>query len=93
METSICSIFTCDTTNINIKYKLPENYVLLVYDEKMSRHFWKIVIVTEVLPSRDSEIKGAIRIKKTNAILKRPHIMTQTKQIRQGNKSEGEKKL
>ena len=30
-------------------------------------------MVTEVLPSRDSEIKGAIvRIEKTNAILKRP---------------------
>ena len=39
----------------------------------MPRHFWKIVIVTGVLSSRDSEIKGAIvRIKKTNAILKRP---------------------
>ena len=39
----------------------------------MPRNFWKIVIVTEVLPSRDSGIKGAIvRIKKTNAIFKRP---------------------
>ena len=39
----------------------------------MPRHFWKIVIVTGVLSSRYSEIKGAIvRIKKTNAILKRP---------------------
>ena len=39
----------------------------------MLRHFWKIAIVTEVLPSRDSGIKGAIvRIKKTNATLKRP---------------------
>ena len=36
-------------------------------------NFGKIAIVTGVLPSRDSEIKGAIvRIKKTNAILKRP---------------------
>ena len=33
----------------------------------------KIAVVTGILPSRDSEIKGAIvRIKKTNAILKRP---------------------
>ena len=59
--------------NIKIKCKLPKNYVLLVYDEKVPRHFWKIAIVTGVLPSRDSEIKGVIvRIKKTNAILKRP---------------------
>ena len=36
-------------------------------------HFWRIVIVTGVLPSRDSEIRAAIvRISKTNTILKRP---------------------
>ena len=46
---------------------------MLVYDEKVPRHFWRIAIVTGVLPSRDSEIAGAIvRIAKTNAILKRP---------------------
>ena len=39
----------------------------------MPRHFRRIVIVTRVLPSRDSEIRGAIvRIAKTNTILKRP---------------------
>ena len=37
----------------------------------MPRHFWRIVIVTEVLPRRDFEIKEAIvRIAKTNVILK-----------------------
>ena len=46
---------------------------MLVYDEKVPRHFWRIAIVTGVLPSRDSEITGAIvRIRKTNAILKSP---------------------
>ena len=40
-----------------IRYKLPKNYVVLVYDEKIPRHFWKIAIVTGVLPSRDSETK------------------------------------
>ena len=45
---------------------------MLVYDEKVPRHFWRIAIVTGVLPSRDSEIRGAIvRITKTNTILKR----------------------
>ena len=35
--------------------------------------FWKIAIVTGMLHSRDSKIKGAIvRIKKTNAKFKRP---------------------
>ena len=39
----------------------------------MPRHFWKISIVTRVLPSRDYEIRGVIvRIEKTNTILKRP---------------------
>ena len=42
---------------------------MLVYDEKIPRHFWKFDIVTGVIPSSDSEIRGAIaRIKKTNAI-------------------------
>ena len=33
---------------------------MLVYDEKVSRHFWRIAIVTGVLPSRDFEIRGTI---------------------------------
>ena len=46
-----------DTTSIKIKYKLQKNHVVLVYDEKVPRHFWRIAIVTGVLPSRDSETK------------------------------------
>ena len=58
--------------NIKIKYKLPKNYVALVHNEKVPRHFWRIAIVTGVLPSRDFEIKGEIvGITKTSAILKR----------------------
>ena len=46
---------------------------MLVFYEKVPRHFWRIAIVTRVLPSRNSEIRGAIvRIVKTNTILKRP---------------------
>ena len=46
---------------------------MLVFYEKVPRHFWRIAIATRVLPSRDSEIRGAIvRIGKTNTILKRP---------------------
>ena len=46
---------------------------MLVYDEMVPRYFWRIAIVTGVLPRRDSEIRGAIvRIAKTNTILKRP---------------------
>ena len=46
---------------------------MLVFDEKVPTHFWKIDKMKSALPSRDSEIIGAIvRIKKTNAILKSP---------------------
>ena len=56
-----------------IKYKLPKNVIVLVFYEKVPRDFWRIAIVTRVLPNRGSEIRGAImRIAKTNTILKRP---------------------
>ena len=53
--------------------KVNVNDIVLVFYEKMPRHFWRIAIVTRVLPSRDSEIRGAIvRTAKTNTILKHP---------------------
>ena len=43
---------------------------MLVFYKKVPRHYWRIAKVTQVLPLRDSEIRGAIvRIAKTNAIL------------------------
>ena len=45
--------------------------LMLVFYEKVPRHLWRIVIVTRVLPSRDSEIIEAIvRLAKTNTVLK-----------------------
>ena len=41
------------TTSIKVKYKLPKNCV--AYDEKVPRHFRRIVMVTGVSPSRHSE--------------------------------------
>ena len=39
----------------------------------MPTYFWRIVIVTQVLPSRDSETREVVvRIAKTNTILKGP---------------------
>ena len=53
--------------------KINVNDIVLVYDEKVPRHFRRIAIVTRVLPDRDSEIRGAIvEIAKANTILKRP---------------------
>ena len=99
METCICSKITWDTTNIKIKYKPPKNVndIVLVFYERLPRDFWRIAIVTWLLPSRDSEVRGAIvGIAKINTIPKRPvknssqlkmHFLTLAKQIRQGNKS------
>ena len=45
---------------------------MLVYDEKVYRHFWRIAIVTGFYLDKDSEIRGAIAdIAKTNTVLKR----------------------
>ena len=66
-ETQRTSKLNIDSLKINV------NDIVLVFYEKVPRHFWRIAIVTRVLPSRDSEIRGPIvRIEKTNTILKRP---------------------
>ena len=66
-ETQWTSKLNTNSLKINI------NDIMLVFNKKVPRHFWRIAIVTHVLPLRDSEIRGAIvRIAKTNAILKRP---------------------
>ena len=39
----------------------------------VSIRFWRITMVLQVLPCRDSEIRGAIvRMAKTNTLIKRP---------------------
>ena len=62
------------TSKLNINsLKINFNDIVLVFYEKLSRNFWRIVTVMRVLPSKDSEIRGEIvRITKTNTILKRP---------------------
>ena len=58
--------------NINSK-KNNVNDIVLVYDEKIPKHFSKTAVVAGVLPSRDSEIRRAVvRIANTNTTLKRP---------------------
>ena len=61
------------TSKLNINsLKINVNGIVLVFYEKIPTHFWRIVIATRVLPSRDSKIRGAVvRIAKTNTILKR----------------------
>ena len=58
--------------NIN-SLKINVNGIVLVFVfEKVPRHFCRIAIITRVLPSLDSEIRGAmVRIPKTNTISKR----------------------
>ena len=62
------------TSELNINFlKISVNDIVLVIYEKVPRYFWRIAIVTRVLPSRDSKIRGAIvRHVKINTILKCP---------------------
>ena len=62
------------TSKLNIdSLKSNVNDIVLAFYEKVPRHIWRIALVTRVLPSRNSEIRGPIvRISKTNTILKRP---------------------
>ena len=90
---------TQQTSKLNINsLKINVNHIVLVFYEKVPKHFWRTLIVTRLLSSRDSEMRGAIvRIAKANTIFKHPvkknssqliiHIMSLTKQIRQRNKS------
>ena len=65
---NLCETQRASKLNINSQ----RNYVVSVYDEKVLKHFWRISIVTGLLPSRDSGRRGAIlEIKKSNANLKR----------------------
>ena len=61
------------TSKLNINsLKINVNDTTLVFYEKVSKHFRRIAIVTRVLFSRDSEVRGEIvRTTKTNTILKR----------------------
>ena len=53
--------------------KVNVNDIVLVFYEKVPRLVLRTSIVTRVLPSRNSEVRGAIaRITKTDTILKRP---------------------
>ena len=66
-ETQLTPKLNIDSLKINV------NVIVLVFLEKVTRHFWRIVIVKRVLPSKDSEKSGTVvRIAKTNTILKLP---------------------
>ena len=50
-ETQQTSKLKIDSLKVNV------NYIVLVFYEKVPRHFWRIALVTRVLPSRDSKIR------------------------------------
>ena len=81
------------TSKLNINsLKINVNDIVLVFYEKVPRHFWRIAIVTRVLPSRDSEIRGAIvRIAKTNTILKKLFAVENTYDTNQTDKAREQK--
>ena len=54
------------TSELNINsQKINVNDIVLVYNEMMPRYFWRIAIVTGVLPSRDSQKRVLVRVAKT----------------------------
>ena len=65
---------TQQTSELNVNsQKTNVHDIVLVYPEMVPGHFWRIAIVTEILPNRDSEMRGAtVRMTKTNMNLKRP---------------------
>ena len=69
---NLCKTQRTSQLNIDsLNHKITD--IMLVFYEMVPRHFWKTSIVTRVLSSRDSEIRGVIvRVAKTNTILKRP---------------------
>ena len=68
---NLCETQRTSKLNIN-SHKINDNDIVLVYHEMVSSHFWRIAIVTRVLPGRDSEIRRAIvKMTKTNTIRKR----------------------
>ena len=62
---------TLQTSKLNINSQRSNvNDTVVVYDEVAPRHLWRIAIVTRILSSRGSEIRGAlVRMTKTNTIL------------------------
>ena len=71
-EVHLCETQRTSKTNIKSP-KININDIVLVSDKKLPTLFWRIAIAIGVLPSRDSQIRGAIvRIPETNKILKRP---------------------
>ena len=53
-ETQRKSKLNKDSLKINV------NDIVPVFYEKVPRHFWRIAIITRVLPSRDYKLRGAI---------------------------------
>ena len=62
------------TSKLNINsVKINVNDIVLVFKEKVRKHFWRIAVVTRILPSRKSEIREVVvGVARTNTILKRP---------------------
>ena len=49
------------------------NDIVLVYDEKVPRHLWRIGRIIKLLESNDNKVRGAeVRLGKTKAVIRRP---------------------
>ena len=48
---------------------IEENDIVIIYDEKVSHHLWRLGRVVDIISSRDSNIRA---VGKTGVIIKRP---------------------
>ena len=49
------------------------NDIVIVHVDKLPRSQWKLGLVTELIPGRDTKVRGAkVRLSKTNTIITRP---------------------
>lgn len=58
-------------TPINVKHTFQKDDVVLVSEDKMPRHMWKIARVIEVHPGRDGKVRSCT-LKTANSVIKRP---------------------
>ena len=59
--------------NKSATQEIRKNDIVIIYDEKVPRHLWRLGRVVDIIPSRDCNIRAAkVKVGKTGAIINRP---------------------
>ena len=65
--------FRIQSQNKSATQAIKENDIVIIYDEKVPHHLWRLGRVVDIIPSRDSNIRAAkIKVGKTGATINRP---------------------